>query len=309
MELSKEGMTSMLNKITYSLTFAILYLVSLIPLRLLYLVSDFVCLFVRRYYRRNIVREQLCESFPDKDTAELRAIERAFYRHFCDLFVEIVKQFSMSKKEMMKRMQFCGHEEMMGNCDAKNPLMLVMLGHQANWEWVASLQYWLPAVHCTQVYHPLYNKVFDRIFINVREQYGGETIAMKQAVRRLLQLHHEGRITVCGMISDQQPKWDAIHHFSRFLNHDSAVFVGTEQIAKKLGTKVYYASITQVRRGYYQCRFIPLCDSSKEIEDYGITDKYMQMLEADIRENPAMWLWTHKRWSRTKEERERRNQQ
>ena len=128
----------------------------------------------------------------------------------------------------------------------------------ANWEWVASLQYWLPKVHCTQVYHPLYNHVFERVFLRLRQQYGGETIAMRHTVRRLLTLHAESKVTVCGMIADQQPKWEAIHHFGTLLNHDSAVFVGSEQIAKKVDCPVYYASMTQIKRGYYHCHFTPI---------------------------------------------------
>ena len=298
-----------LNKITYTITYAVLYTLSLLPWKIIYLISDMATPIVRKYYRREIVRRQLRESFPEKNDEELETIERNFYRHFCDLFVEIIKQFSMSREEIMQRMTFSGHEEMMSQCNTQQPLMLVMLGHMANWEWVASLQYWLPRVHCTQVYHPLYNKAFDRLFINLRQQYGGETIKMRQAVRRLLQLHHEGRITVCGMIADQQPKWDAIHHFSTLLNHDSAVFVGTEQIAKKVGCKVYYASMTQPRRGYYHCHFTPLALNPKDEPDYNITDRYMQMLEADIQDSPELWLWTHIRWSRTKQQWEERQKQ
>lgn len=292
----------MFSTITYHLLRALLYVIALLPWRILYLLSDMVCPIVHRYYRRDLVRRQLTESFPDKSDDERMDIERAFYHHFCDLFVEVIKQCTMSRADMMQHLTFSGHEEMMAECNSSDPLVLVMLGHISNWEWVASLQYWLPKVHCTQVYHPLYNHAFDRIFKQMREQYGGEVIPMRQTMRRLLTLHREGRVTVCGMIADQQPKWDAIHHFGRLLNHDTAVFVGTEQMAKKVGCKVYYASMTQTRRGYYHCHFTPIALDPKAEPDYNITDRYLQMLEADIADAPDQWLWTHKRWSRTLEE-------
>ncbi|MBR1378290.1 MAG: lysophospholipid acyltransferase family protein [Bacteroidaceae bacterium] len=291
-----------IQDIAYHIVWAILYLISLLPWRVLYCLSDVVSPILHRYYRPQLVHTQLTESFPDKDEAEIHNIERNFYRHLCDLVVEIIKQCSMSRTEMMVHLTFSGHEEMMAQCNAEQPLMLVMMGHMANWEWVASLQYWLPKVHCTQVYHPLYNHVFERVFLRLRQQYGGETIAMRHTVRRLLTLHAESKVTVCGMIADQQPKWEAIHHFGTLLNHDSAVFVGSEQIAKKVDCPVYYASMTQIKRGYYHCHFTPIILQPKTQPDFAITDRYLQMLEEDIRESPELWLWTHKRWSRTPEQ-------
>jgi len=157
--------------ITYRITYALFYAISLLPWKVLYLISDMVRPIVQRYYRRDIVRQQLRESFPDKSIAELTEIERLFYRHLCDIFVEVIKQCSMSRSDMMQHLTFSGHEEMMADSNAHDPVVLVMLGHMANWEWVASLQYWLPKVHCTQVYHPLYNDVFDRLFIRLRVRH------------------------------------------------------------------------------------------------------------------------------------------
>ncbi len=271
-------------------------------MKLLYMLSDIVCPIVHRFYRRDIVRYQLNECFPEKSCEEILKIENAFYHQFCDLFIEIIKQFSMSKEEMKKRMEFVFCDEAKETFKDKQAIMFTLLGHFGNWEWIASLQYWIPEVKCAQVYHPLYNKVLEKIFLHLREQYGGECIPMRKTVRRLIQLTSDGNPVICGMISDQQPRWDAIHHFSRLLGHDTAVFIGTEQISKKLNAHVFYGSVFRVKRGYYQCRFVPIEMNPNSVPDYQITDKYMQLLEADIREHPELWLWTHKRWSRTKKE-------
>lgn len=294
------------QKILYHLVWTAFYVVSLLPMRVLYVISDMVYPFVYAFYRRKLVRQQLTECFPEKSIHDIKAIERAFYHQFCDLFVEMIKQFSMSREEMMQRMVFVDYDKAFEQYNDSQNILFMMLGHFGNWEWMASLQYWTDKVQCSQVYHPLYNDVFDKLFLDLREQYGGECIPMRKTVRRLLQLNAGGKPVICGMIADQQPRWDAIHHFTQFLGHDSAVFIGTEEVAKKLNSLVYYGSVSRVKRGYYQCKAIPISLNPQEMPDYEITDRYMQLLEQDIRQHPELWLWTHKRWTRTKEEWEER---
>jgi len=215
----------------------------------------------------------------------------------------------MSREEMMRRMVFIDCNEALATFNPDQNILFLMLGHFGNWEWIASFQYWTPGVQCSQVYHRLDNDMFDKLFLDLREQYGGECIPMRKTVRRLLQLNAGDKPVVCGMIADQQPRWDAIHHFSTFLGHDSAVFIGTEEIAKKLNSLVYYGSVSRVKRGYYECKIIPICLHPNDMPDYQITDRYMELLEQDIRQRPELWLWTHKRWTRTKEEWEERGKQ
>jgi KDO2-lipid IV(A) lauroyltransferase len=125
---------------------------------------------------------------------------------------------------------------------------------------------------------------------------------MKKTLRRILEIKRNGENVVVGFISDQKPKWNSIHHFSQFLNRETAVFTGTEVLAKKLGAMVYYAHVTRPRRGYYHCEFVPMTHTPADFKDFDLTDLYMKMLEDDIRTTPHLWLWTHKRWSRTKEQ-------
>ncbi|MCR5316481.1 MAG: lysophospholipid acyltransferase family protein [Bacteroidaceae bacterium] len=301
MELNKK------QRILYRFIRTSFYLISLLPMRLLYVLSDVAYPFVFAFYRRKLVRQQLTECFPEKTIKEIKAIEHAFYHHFCDLVVEMIKQFSMSKEEMMRRMVFVDGDKAFSNFSSEQPILFLMLGHFGDWEWIASLAYWTDA-YCSQVYHPLTDDVFDKLFLDLREHYGGECIPMRKTVRRLLQLNAKKQPVTCGMIADQQPRWDAIHHFCQFLGHDSAVFIGTEELAKKFNSLVYYGSVRCIRRGYYECQLIPITINPQEMPDYEITDKYMELLEADIRQHPELWLWTHKRWTRTKEEWKERQQ-
>lgn len=286
----------------YHFFYGLFWLISLLPLKVLYLLSDMAYPIVRRRYRRKIVRDNLAKSFPEKSDKEREKIANDFYRLLCDYIAEDIKLFSISKKSMMKRMTFSGLEHIKEGFDGGKDYMFAYLGHFGNWEWIASLQYWMPYAHCSQIYHPLYNKVSDRIFLKLRQQYGGECIPMKKTLRRILEIRKNGENVVVGFISDQLPKWNSIHHFSPFLNRETAVFTGTEQLAKKLGAMVYYARVTRPSRGHYHCEFIPMTHEPKEYADFDLTDLYMKMLEEDIRTTPHLWLWTHKRWRRTKEQ-------
>jgi KDO2-lipid IV(A) lauroyltransferase len=129
---------------------------------------------------------------------------------------------------------------------------------------------------------------------------------MKQTLRRIVELRKEHKKSIIGFISDQLPKWNSIHHFTPFLNHDTAVFSGTEQIARKFNALVFYGDMHRLARGYYVCDFKLVEDKPADLSEYELTDRYMQMLETTIRRRPEFWLWSHKRWHRTKEEWERR---
>lgn len=290
-------------KFVYHILFFLLYLLSLLPMRLLYLLSDglFFPLFHVVKYRRKVVEKQLDECFPEKSMQERRAIERQFYHFFCDYLVEVIKLFSISKKEMMRRMKFVGIEQVREELKDKK-FCFVYLGHYCNWEYIASLSYWLPEIHCGQIYHRIYNQAFDDLFLKLRGQFGGESILMKDTLRRILTLRGQEKKVMIGFISDQLPKWENMNHWTTFLNHDTSFFIGAERIAKQVDAALYYVDVERVKRGYYQVTFRLMTLHPKEFPDYELTDQYARLLEKSIRHQPAYWLWTHKRWKRTKEE-------
>ena len=203
----------------------------------------------------------------------------------------------------MRRMTFSGLDEAKKRHDAGQSLHFLYLSHFGNWEWISSINYYTqPWCTSGQVYHPLRNDEMDELFCHLRGQYGGVNIKMKETFRRILQLRKEGKNYVIGFISDQQPKWSSIHHFVPFLNHDTAVFIGAEHIARKVDAFMMYGRMSRPKRGYYHLEIIPMEDHPASVPENTLTDRYFQLLEEDIRKHPEMWLWTHKRWSRTKEE-------
>ena len=288
---------------TYKFIKGSLWLISLLPFPVLYAISDFFSLFVRRFYRTKVVRENLRTAFPEKSETELKDIERRFYPQLCDNFVEDIKMLSMSKEEIMHRMTFSGLDEIKKRHEAGQTLHFLYLSHFGNWEWISSINYSLqPWCTSGQIYHPLRNDAMDDLFVYLRGQYGGVNIKMKETFRRILQLRKEGKNYTIGFISDQQPKWASIHHFVPFLNHDTAVFIGAEHIARKVDAFMMYGRMSRPKRGYYHLDIIPMEDHPASVPETTLTDRYFELLEADIKEHPEMWLWTHKRWSRTKEE-------
>lgn len=297
-------------KFVYHILFFLLYLLSLLPMRLLYLLSDglFFPLFHIVKYRRKVVEKQLDECFPEKSMQERRAIERQFYHFFCDYLVEVIKLFSISKKEMMRRMKFVGIEQVREELKDKK-FCFLYLGHYCNWEYIASLSYWLPEIHCGQIYHRIYNQAFDELFLKLRGQFGGESILMKDTLRRILTLRNQEKKIMIGFIADQLPKWENMNHWTTFLNHDTSFFIGAERIAKQVDAALYYVDVERVKRGYYQVRFRLMTLHPKEFPDYELTDQYARLLEESICRQPAYWLWTHKRWKRTKEEWLKRQQE
>lgn len=285
------------------LLYYFLYASSLLPMWVHYAFSDFLYLVAYRllHYRRDIVRKNIETSFPDKSEKELRKIERDFYHWFGDYIVETVKLLSISEKQLKRRMVFKG-AEVVDQVVSEGQSCAVYLGHYCNWEWITSLPLWVKNAQCGQIYHALENPSFDRLFLNLRQRWGAECIAMAETLRRIIQYRQQGKQVVIGYISDQTPFWNNIHHWLPFLNHDTPVLTGTERLARQTGHAVFYMNVRRIKRGYYEAEFQLITRKPKEMKEFEITDIYFQKLEESIVRDPACYLWTHNRWKRTHEE-------
>ena len=293
-----------MKSILYYIVFSFWFLASLLPLRLLYVFSDLLYypLYYGVRYRRKVVRNNLVSSFPEKDMKEIIQIEKDFYSIFCDYMVETVKLFSMSKKEMQKRMTFEGTELVTDAFDAGRSCSCY-LGHYCNWEWVSSLPIHLgrPEI-CGQVYHPLENAAFDKLFLHLRSRFGAKSITMNDTFRTVIGWKKSKILNIVGYISDQVPGYESVHYFADFLHHDTPVFTGTERISKIADTTVVYLDISRPKRGYYLCRFVKIADSLNNHPIFYATEQYYRLLEQTIQRAPQYWLWSHNRWKRTREE-------
>ena len=295
-------------KLLYYLVFSLWYIISLLPLRALYLLSDllFHLLFHVLRYRRRTVWVNLVTAFPEREPDEFKQIERSFYHWFCDYVIESIKIMTMKPDEIKRRIVFKNTEEV-NQCVAEGQSCAVYLGHFCNWEWITSLPFWVSdKAQCGQLYHPLENQDFDRLFLHVRQRFGAVCISMNESLRKILEYKKQGRPVVIGYIADQAPFWWNIHHWTTFLHHDTAVLSGTERIARKLGHAVFYLDVRRVRRGYYEAEFKLITREPQKMAEFELTDLYFQSLEHSIRRQPECYLWTHDRWKRTRERFNRR---
>ncbi|MCI1779716.1 MAG: acetyltransferase [Bacteroidales bacterium] len=294
-----------MKKFLYYIFYGLWYLTSLLPFRVLYLISYFLYFIVYHVvrYRRKLVRKNLTDSFPEEDIRNIKKTERKFYAWFCDYIVETIKLASVKQSNLKKRIVFEGIEESI-KALPEDKSCFVYLGHYCNWEWISSLPLNCGGynVHFAQIYSPLKNKIMNDLFLKIRGRCGAESVAKQNVLRRILEWKQSGTRTITGFISDQVPKWNSIHYWTDFLNHDTPVFTGTERIARKMGFAVFYFDVKRVKRGYYSCRLVKITEDASLMPEFAITEKYMRMLEKTIREAPQYWLWSHNRWKRTRKE-------
>lgn len=293
-------MKKFLEKIRYSLLYALLFLLALLPLPILYIVSDILYLIVHYVikYRRRVVRENLLKVYPDMSNEERNVIERNFYKHFTDYIVETIKLIHISDKEMRRRMEFV-NADVVDRYTTQGRSVMLLLGHYGNWEWIPSLTMWCAqpeGIQLGQIYRPLRDEWFDRFFIRLRSRFGSLCIAKNDTFRNLLKCKREGRVSLTGFIADQTPSPRNIHHRTDFMGRKTPVLTGFETIAKKLDMAVVYIDVELVKRGYYRATFRLLEDNPTSCPDYEITDRYIAAMEQTIKRAPHAWLWTHKRW-------------
>lgn len=286
------------------LAFALMFVLSLLPMRVLYWLSDAIYLLAYHLvgYRVKLVRRHLADSFPEKSEAERKSVEQGFYHWFCDYLVESIKLFSIGKKQIRQRMVFRGTEAV-DRVIESGQSVAVYLGHFCNWEWITSLPLWVTEkAQCTQIYHPLENAEFDKLFVALRSRFGAQCVPMAETLRRIVRYRQQCQPIIMGYISDQVPFWNNIHHWLDFLHHDTPVLTGTEKIIRSTGQAAFYADVRCISRGHYECTFVPMQTDLKATAPWTLTDEYFCLLEQSIRRQPECYLWTHNRWKRTREE-------
>lgn len=287
--------------VLYYTIYSLLWLLSWLPLRAMYLVSDLVCLFAYHVvrYRRKVVRTNLVNSFPEKGLDEIREVEKRFYRHLTDLFFETVKLMHISDEEIKRRMHFSNPELMYDIC--QNNSAVVLLGHYGNWEWIPSIFIDARGFIAGELYRPLKNKYFDGFFLKLRSRFGTFNIPKNDALRAVVDFKREKKNFALGFIADQTPSRNNLHYWATFLNQDTPFLNGPERIARKNGYAVIYFDVTKVERGFYNCDLVLLTEDASGVKENEITDRYVVLFEKTLRRDPAFWLWSHKRWKHKRE--------
>jgi Kdo2-lipid IVA lauroyltransferase/acyltransferase len=290
---------NMLNKLATYTGIQCIRLVTKIPLSILYLVSDGLYLlvyFVFRY-RREVVRDNLMNSFPGKSVKELLQIEKHYYRILCDLVVETIKTPAFSSGEMSRRMIF-RNPEILDSFFEKGRSVIVLSMHHGNWEWLLHMPLFVKH-HPFFVYKPLHDKLLDQYMNSIRERFGGETVSMSLALRKLLESEKNGIPVLTWLAADQTPPWNH-PYWTMFMHQKTQFFNGPAKLAQRFDLPVFFQQVKRIRRGYYETWFTLLFENPKEVPEETITQAYVRKVEKVIIDAPEDYLWSHRRWKNKK---------
>jgi len=278
----------------YYLLLCIFYPISLLPLRVLYGLSDlgFVVIYHLMGYRKEIIRSNLSHAFPEKTEAEIATIQRKFYRAFCDQWIETIKLLSMSPKALSKR--FPGNWELLENLSKSGKSIYYLSTHNFNWEWAHAATALHAPVYYAGVYLPVSSKGFDRLMLFIRSRAGAKMISMKNLLGGMKTLR--GQQHILGLLADQNPSQPDVAAWYPFMHREAPFFRGPEQMAKRAKATVVFLSIERVQRGHYRAKLETLCEDAAQLPDGAVLSAYVQFVERQLRAQPENYLWSHRRW-------------
>lgn len=289
-------MKTVLQSIIYNGIYGIIYAVSLIPMRFLYAMASFAC-FLAYYivgYRKTVVIQNIARSFPDKRYGEIHCIVKKFYSCFTAYFAEIIKSTSVSAKTLDEKIIF-ENLELIDQHISTGRNVIACLGHCSNWEMLNFIPHKLHH-EIYAVYKPLQSGIMNRLMIKLRSRFGMKLISDKSIVRHILTLKPSPAVYL--FLADQCPRIKEDKYRFEMLSQETYVFSGMEKLARISRSAVIYLHITQLSKGSYQIRCIPVCSEAESMTEGEITKKYVDLLTTTIKEEPYSWLWTHKRWKR-----------
>ncbi len=282
--------------LVFALTYPFIWLFSRLPMRILYIQSD-IFYFLIYYvfgYRKKVVFENLKLAFPEKSETELKSISKKFFKHFTDLIMESVKYFSMSEKELRKRYKYINPEliDVYGN---KGKSLIIVGAHQGNWEWSTSM----PLVTNTKIlgaYTKIANKYYEKVIKTSRKRFGIDGYKTSETAINILKNVSNNIQAAYVLLSDQSPQVHKTFYWSKFFGITVPIHTGAEMLAKKFDFIVLNYVAKKVKRGYYEIEFELITEDPKSFKNYDLTEKYLAITEKNIKEQPEIYLWSHKRF-------------
>ena len=285
-----------MKALIYIFSYPIILIISRLPFSVIYIISDIVCFILHKIlgYRKDIVKSNLRLVFPKHSFSQLNKIEKAFYVHLCDIFLEIIKSFGMSKKEMINRFKI-KNIEVLKKFEKENRSIFLICGHYSSWEWMMSLGYHI--IHKgIGIYRPIKNPYFDRLIKKIRSKHNAQMITQKNAIEIIKENELKRELGIYGFASDQSPRPKNKTYWRKFLGINVPVYTGAERLAREFNIPVVFSKINRIKRGFYEVEFMLISDNPKKIKDNEITDTFYNLLEKQIHEDPTQYFWIHKRF-------------
>ncbi len=261
---------------------------------MLYLLSDAIYFIIYHLagYRKQVVMKNLLQAFPGKPEDERIQIAKKFYRNLSDMMVESVKMISISPESLEKR--FSGDLSLLEVLEKEGRGYQIHLGHYFNWEWANLFIKTKVSLPFLVTYMPLSNNTVNRLFLKIRSRFGSIMIPANDVQHAMKPWQDKSFINV--LVADQNPGNPRRTYWYPFLNKMTAFYKGPELSARRRNMPVVYGEIRRMKRGKYHIT-LKLITADPQNEKEGIiTERFVQLLEKGIREQPESWVWSHRRW-------------
>ena len=275
----------------------LLWIFSLLPIQILYLISKIIRFIVYDIlcYREKVVIDNIQNTFIEKSQTEVIKLKNNFYDYFFELIVEIIKLLSISKNELNKRFTF-SNINVIKQALKKNKSVIVVVGHYGNWEWALRSASNLIDTKIIGVYKRINNTIFEWLLLKIRSNTNVLPVEIKSLPRELVNNNEK---KIYAMVADQSPTLEQSNVRINFLNRDTLVYTGVEKISKKYNMPVFYLNIKLTSKGYYESTFEEINRKNINGKKLEITKEFFSKLENQIKSEPRLWLWSHKRWKHT----------
>lgn len=282
--------------LVFIIVYPIVWILSILPMRILYTISD-VFFFINYYiigYRVKVVENNLQLAFPEKGYPEIKVLAKKSLHHFFDFIVETIKTFTISGKQVQKRMNY-KNIEVLKELEKENKSFILTGSHYGNWEWMlylAKRTNFIPV----GAYTKISNKYFEKVIKRSRCRFGGIFVRTSDIIQTIVDNKKDNKLALYALLSDQSPMLHKTHYWANFFNIKVPVITGAEMLAKKHDLNIVNFTVTRKKRGYYDIEFQIITTDAKKYGNYELTDKYLQITEEHIRKQPEFYLWTHKRF-------------
>jgi len=288
--------------LAYIIVSANLRLLAALPRPFLYQIANLIGFILDHLanYRKRIINENLKNAFPEEPDWKIQSIRKKFYGHLADLITETAMIQYYSQARLMKMFNFV-NPELLEKYYNEGRHVIVMGGHYNNWEWSSPFSYTFKH-QVIGVYKPLHNSYFDKAYRRARGRFGADIVPMGSIVKKLFEYNNKKIPTITGMVGDQRPMKKHIQYWTDFLNQKTAMYTGSEKLARKFDAVVLFIHVRKVKRGTYIATLKPITENPSNKAPNEITEKYTRLLETMILEEPAYWLWSHRRWKFTYEQ-------